>query len=95
MHLRLSKLAEADLEQIKEYFEPLSQQGYVRMIAALFAAMDQLEVFPFLGREGKVEGTRELTVPRTPYRIVYTLPDEYNIDVERILHERLKYPSEE
>ena len=92
MNLRLSDDAEADLEGIRNYIQPRSPQGYIRVITAVFAMFDQLEAFPFLGRAGDVEGTREISVPRTQYRIVYSLPDEYNIDVERVLHAKLKYP---
>ncbi len=95
MHLRLSDDAKADLHGIKEYIQPRSPQGYTRVITAIFSIFDQLEAFPFLGRTGEVKGTRELTVPRTEYRVVYTLPDDYNIDVERILHGKLKYPPEQ
>jgi len=94
MHLRLSDDAKADLQGIRDYIQPRSPQGYIRVITAIFAMFDQLEAFPFLGRAGDVEGTREMSVPRTEYRIVYTLPDEYNIDVERVLHAKLKYPLE-
>lgn len=52
-------------------------------------------MFPFLGRVGQLDGTREMTVPRTEYRIVYTLPDDYHIDVERVLHAKLKYPTDQ
>lgn len=95
MHLRLSDDAQADLQGIKDYIQPRSPQGYTRVITSIFSIFDQLESFPFLGRSGEVEGTRELTVPRTEYRIVYTLPDDYNIDVERVLHGKLKYPPEQ
>lgn len=92
MHLRLSLDALTDLDGLRNYLEPKSPQGYQRILLAIFTGFDQLESFPFLGREGEVEGTRELTIPRTEYRIIYTLPDAYNIDVERVLHAKLKYP---
>ena len=95
MHLRLSDDARADLLGIKAYIQPRSPQGYFRVITAIFAIFDQLESFPLLGREGEIGGTREMTVPRTEFRIVYTLPDEYHIDVERVLHGKLKYPLED
>ena len=95
MLLRLSDDAKADLNGIKDYLEPRSPQGYTRVITATFTIFDQLESFPFLGRQGAVEGTREMTVSRTEYCIVYTLPDEYHIDVERVLHAKLKYPLDE
>ncbi|MBO6538732.1 MAG: type II toxin-antitoxin system RelE/ParE family toxin [Rhizobiaceae bacterium] len=95
MHLRISDDALADLLGIRDYVQPRSPQGYFRVLAAIFAIFDQLEAFPLLGREGEVETTREMTVPRTPYRIIYTLPDQYHIDVERVLHSKLKYPLDE
>ena len=89
MHLRLSDDAQDDLRGLQDYIQPRSQQGYQRMMAAIFAAFDQLESFPFLGHVGEVGGTRELTVPRTPYRIIYSLPDQYHVDVEA----RVTWPS--
>ena len=95
MHLRLSDDAQADLRALRDYLQFESPQGYRRLLTAIFAAFDQLETLPLLGREGDISGTRELTVPRTPYRIVYSLPDAYHVDVERVLHGRLKYPMDE
>ena len=86
MHVRISDDAQSDLRLIRDYIAPRSRQGYSRIITAIFSAFDQLEAFPLLGRIGEVTGTRELSVPRTEYRIFYTLPDEYHIDVERVLH---------
>lgn len=94
MHVRISEDAEADLRSLRNYLEPLSPQGSERVLIAIFAAFDQLAVFPLLGREGDVDGTRELTVPRIPFRIIYTLPDAFHVDVERVLHAKMKYPTE-
>ncbi|AXE63215.1 plasmid stabilization system [Hyphomonas polymorpha PS728] len=95
MHIRLSADAEADLEQLAEWLQPRSAQGLDRLLTAVFTTLAQLEGFPLLGREGRVEGTRELVVPRTSLIVIYTLPDAYHLDVERILDARQKYPPEE
>lgn len=92
MHARLSEDAATDLHTIRDYLEPRSLQGLQRVLSAIFTTIGQLELFPLLGKDGRVDGTRELIVPRTPFIIVYTVPDAYFIDVERILHGRLKYP---
>ena len=64
MHVRLTSDARDDLEHLKEYLEPRSPYGLARVLSAIFTTIEQLESFPFLGRAGEVEGTRELTVPR-------------------------------
>lgn len=62
------------------------------MLTAIFTVAAQLESFPLLGREGDIAGTREITVPRTPFRLIYTLDDPYFIDIIRVLHGSRQYP---
>lgn len=62
------------------------------MLAAVFTTIRQLESFPLLGRLGEVDGTREITVPGTDYRLVYRLNEPYYVDIVRVLHGKLKYP---
>ena len=95
MHIKLSDDAEADLDAIKTYIEPRSPQGYQRVMIAIFSMMEQLGSFPFLGREGEVEGTRELTVPGTDYRLIYRLDEPYDIQIIGVWHGRRKYPPED
>ena len=57
--------------------------------------MEHLETFPFLGRAGDVEGTRELTVPRSEYHLIYRLNEPYDIAIIGVWHGRRKYPPEE
>lgn len=95
MHVRFQDTAEQDLDAIKEYLAPLSPQGLERILTAIFTVADQLETFPFLGHDGDINGTRELTVPRTPFRLVYTLDDPHFVDIIRVIHGRMKYPPED
>ncbi len=41
-----------------------------------------------------MEGTRELIMRGMPYYAVYSLPDEYHIDIERVLHGAQIWPPE-
>ena len=92
MHVRLTDDAVADLQNLKDYLEPLSPQGYARMATAIFTTMAMLETFPMLGREGRVGNTFELAVPRTPFLLIYSLGDPAFIDIDRILHGKQEYP---
>lgn len=92
MHARLTEPARDDLHQIYAYLVPRSPQGLQRMLAAVFTTIRQLESFPLLGRLGEVDGTREITVPGTDYRLVYRLNEPYYVDIVRVLHGKLKYP---
>lgn len=95
MHVRISAHAEADLEGLTAWLSPRSPQGLDRLMTATFTTLAQLEDFPLLGKPGRVEGTRELVVPRTSLIVIYTLPDALHVDVERILDGRQKYPPDE
>jgi toxin ParE1/3/4 len=94
MHVRFQDTAEADLDAIKRYIEPESPKGLERVLTAIFTVAEQLESFPFLGHEGEVAGTREVAVPRTPFRLIYTLDDAYFVDIIRVLHGARQYPLE-
>ena len=94
MHVRFSADAEADLRSIENQIKPQSPDGFLRVISAILTSAMQLERFPLLGRPGREGNTRELSIPRTPFVIVYCLPDEYHIDIERVLHDRQEWPPE-
>jgi addiction module RelE/StbE family toxin len=92
MHVRFQDTAEADLAAIKLFIEPESPKGLERVLTAIFTVAEQLESFPLMGRVGAVEGTREITVPRTPFRLIYTLDDPQFVDIIRVLHGARQYP---
>ena len=94
MHVRLSGLARSDLFQIRAHIEQDRPNAARQVVNAILATAYQLESFPLLGRIGRVEGTRELSVPRLPFVIVYTLPDAYHVESERVLHGAMLWPPE-
>lgn len=93
MHVRLSQTAENDLDQIHDYIAQDDPSAALLVVDRLLTTTAQLGNFPFLGRPGRVEDTRELLVPRTPYMIVYTIADEYHIDIETYVHTSRNWPS--
>jgi len=58
---------------------------------AIRKAVEGLRRFPHLGRPGRVPGSRELVVARTPYVIAYTIRDD-RIEVSAVLHGRRRWP---
>ena len=96
MHVRFEEDAEADIDEIEDYYvNNVSTKISERILLSLFTTIEQLESFPFLGKEGSVAGTRELQMTKYPYVVIYSVPDKYHVDIERVLHTSMQYPPEE
>jgi len=52
---------------------------------------DLLAQFPKMGREGRVNGTRELVINRSPYIVVYRVKED-RIEIIRLLHGAQRWP---
>lgn len=92
MHARFSPRSLNDLHQIRQYIAKDNEAAADRIVMRIFMSVEQMESFPFLGAPGRMDNTRELLVPGTKYLMVYSLPDEYHIDIERILHSARQFP---
>ncbi|MFZ5617177.1 MAG: type II toxin-antitoxin system RelE/ParE family toxin [Pseudomonadota bacterium] len=95
MHARFSGRAREDLRLIYKYIAEWNPTSVERLTDSILAAIVHLQSFPFLGRVGRLESTRELVVPGLPYVVVYSLPDQYHVVIERILHGARQWPPEE
>lgn len=94
MHVRLSDDAKADLRAIFNFIATDNPAAAMRVVDGIIIAAAQLESFPLLGKKGRIEGTRELVAPRSPYILIYSIADEYHIMVERVLHGARVWPRE-
>jgi addiction module RelE/StbE family toxin len=81
------------LENARRYIAKRNPIAATRMFNAILTATERLAVMPHLGRPGRVTGTRELVVPRTPYIVAYTVIDE-RIDILAVQHGAQDWPSE-
>ena len=86
-------LPEASLERFK-------QLDYIAQDNPLAAAdqddeierqIDALQEHPKLGRPGRVKGTRELVISRTPFIVAYRLKAQ-RIEIIRFLHGAQSWP---
>jgi len=53
---------------------------------------DMLLQQPKLGRPGRVKGTRELVISRTPFIAIYHLPKPHQVEILRLLHSSQNWP---
>lgn len=76
---------------IREFISRDNEAAAIRVLVAIDSTIQNVAMFPRLGRPGRLENTRELGVGGTPYVVVYqVLNDE--IYVERILHGAMDWP---
>ncbi len=88
-----SVLALADRNAIFEYIEADSPQSAVIVDERISAAVGRLKKSPGIGRPGRVEGTRELVIDRTPYVAAYQIADN-SVRILRVLHGAQQWPEE-
>ncbi len=91
MPIRWTKQALEHLAAAHRYVAEANQVAADKQIAAILSAVEQLSNFPEMGRHGRVAGTRELVVQRTPYIVAYRLRDA-SIRILAILHGARRWP---
>lgn len=70
--------------------DPAAARAVVRRI---HDAVDNLKANPALGRPGRIQGTRELVVPGTPYIVPYRVRPRLNrVEVLRVFHASRRLP---
>ena len=82
--------SERDLEALVDYIAQDNPQSALQIFETIHFATKNLEIYPFAGREGRVESTRELVIPHLPYIVVYTIKKE--IRILAVFHTSRKWP---
>ena len=91
MRLEWSARADRDLFDAWLYIATDSLPAADAVARRIIEAAEQLPSYPKLGRPGRVAGTRELPVGRTPFTLIYRLRTS-RVSIARVLHQRRKYP---
>lgn len=91
--MRVRWLASAlhNLEDIGAYIAHEDPAAALRMVDRVEICTDGSENNPERGREGRVDGTRDLVIPGTPYLVVYRL-GAGTVDLLRVLHGAQQWP---
>ena len=92
MRIEWSVDAVSDLQQISEYLEHAGNlQTANRITRTIYDTVQGLRVMPNRGRDGRIENTRELMVPRLPYFVVYRIIGE-RVLILNIVHGARRWP---
>jgi len=81
------------LREAYEYVAQDSVTAAESLLERIFSAVEMLQVYPQIGRVGRVKGTRELVIAATPFVVAYrSLRDQ--IEVLAVLHAARKWPEQ-
>ena len=81
MRLIFDDRALADLEKIYNWIAQDDRQSAKAVVERVYASIELLASFPYMGRPGREESTREWAVPRLPYIVVYEVHEERDVIV--------------
>jgi addiction module RelE/StbE family toxin len=93
MYIHWSVQALEDRVAIFDYIGIDSVTAASRLDDRIDDELERLVRFPEMGRSGRVEGTRELVITRTPYIVAYTFTSEA-VTILRLLHGAQLWPEE-
>ncbi len=92
MKILWSLKAIQDLDSLRAYIAEESPAGAQRVVLRILHDVeDLLPNHPQMGRPGRVPGTRELVIPRTPYIVPYRVQRE-TIQILRVYHSARRWP---
>ena len=91
--LKWTKPAQNDVRDIEEYYFPLNPFAAEKLMDRIYHAPEILKTYPLLGREGRVDGTREWIVTDTHYIIVYRNKGD-SIEILRVIHTARSWPED-
>jgi len=84
--------ATRQLDQVHDYIVlSNSEQVAARIMMQIINSVQQLAAFPMSGRAGRVPGTRELVISRTPFIAAYAI-DKARIVILAIYHVAQHWP---
>jgi toxin ParE1/3/4 len=93
LRIEWSAFALADRDAIFDYIEAESPRAAVVIDDRIRRHVGQLRRFPESGRPGRIEGTRELVIDRTPYIAAYQILGD-KVRILRVLHAARLWPEE-
>ena len=91
MEISWRQRALEDLETARQYIAAANPRAARRVLEMVLAAVSRLPETPDIGRSGRVAGTRELVIARTPYIVAYTVLGDTVVILD-VLHGAQEWP---
>jgi toxin ParE1/3/4 len=91
MQIRWSPAAAEDFFRIIEYLRRENPSAAQRIAKTIYEGADSLQSFPYKGRTGRVEGTRELPLPPLPFVVVYRISKDA-VEIANVVHGAQRWP---
>ena len=91
MQIEWKETAREDARQILAYIAQDNAMAAFGVLDEIERQIGQLAEQPQLGRTGRVKGTRELVIGRTPYIVAYRI-DKGQVTIVRVLHGAQQWP---
>lgn len=88
--IRWQTAARDDLRRLVSHIAQSNPDAAEAMRQRIETAIQPMSRHPFLGRVGRIQGTRELVV-HPNYIVIYRVQDQA-IEITTILHARRRYP---
>jgi len=79
------------LRQVVEYLQGESAGGAITIRRRILQTVRRIGQMPNSGRIGRIDGTREAVVPRSPYIVVYQVSDQA-VEILGIWHGAQQWP---
>ena len=93
MQIRWSPDAADDLESIVGYIGRENPDLGRRIGQSIYERLTAIRTFPYSGRIGRVDGTRELPLPPLPFIVVYRVLEQADaVEVVNIIHGSQRWP---
>ena len=89
MKLRFTPRALANIIEISEYIKERNPAAAQRVRDSIYRSLQNLILFPHVGRRQKTEGVRRFVVPKYGYLVYYTLDET----AEEIAILNVKHPA--
>lgn len=91
MKISFTPEAQSDFDDIFSYIFKKNPTAVYNVRERILEAIMGLPEYPYIGRKGRAEGTREMVVPNTPYVIPYEILDD-KLVILAIFHSSRDWP---